>query len=123
MSEMDRRQFLKVMLGAGGTLIVGIPLRAAHAATPPVPLALLGDNWTRLSAFVSIEPNGRTLIGARAPDTGQGVRTALPRIIADELDADWTRVEVLALPLGVEDDNGKPRWLYGPQHAGGSRNI
>ena len=123
MSEMDRRRFLKVMLGAGGALIVGIPLRAAHAATPPVPLALLGDSWTRLSAFVSIEPNGRTLIGARAPDTGQGVRTALPRIIADELDADWTRVEVLALPLGVEDDNGKPRWLYGPQHAGGSRNI
>ena len=124
MSGIDRRRFLKVLLGAGGALIVGIPARAAWAAPPPLPLALLGDTWTRLNAFVSIEPNGRTLIGAPAPEIGQGVRTALPRIIADELDADWTRVEVLALPLGVEDrDNGEPRWTYGAQHAGGSRNI
>ncbi len=121
---MDRRRFLQVMLGAGGALIVGIPARRAWAAPPPVPLALLGDSWSQLDAFVGIEANGRTLIGARAPEIGQGVRTALPRIIADELDADWARVEVIALPLGVEDrDNGQPRWTYGPQFAGGGRNI
>ncbi len=124
MNGMDRRHFLKVMLGAGGALIVGFPARHALAASPPVPLALLGDSWTRLNAFVSIEPNGRTLIGARAPEIGQGVRTALPRIIADELDADWTRVEVIPLSLGVEDnDQDQPHWTYGPQFAGGGRNI
>ncbi len=124
MSTLDRRGFLRVLLGAGGALIVGMPAARALAAAPPVPLALLGDAWTQLDAFIGIEPNGRTLIGARAPDIGQGVRTALPRIIADELDADWARVEVIALPLGVEDgDDGQPRWVYGPQYAGGGRNI
>jgi isoquinoline 1-oxidoreductase beta subunit len=67
---------------------------------------------------VRIDANGSVLIGARDPDTGTGVATALPRIIADELDADWNRVSVILPGLGVTDDNGKPRWTYGRQVGG-----
>jgi isoquinoline 1-oxidoreductase beta subunit len=45
---------------------------------------------------VRIDSDGNVLIGARDPDTGTGVATSLPRIIADELDADWNRVRVVA---------------------------
>ncbi|RDI97620.1 xanthine dehydrogenase family protein molybdopterin-binding subunit [Dyella solisilvae] len=113
---LSRRRFLKVFAGAAGALIVGIPL--AEAVDAPVPAALLGDTLYGLGAFVRIDPDGNIIIGARDPDTGTGTTTTLPRIIADELDADWTSVSVVPLGLGVEDDNGSPRFVYGHQNGG-----
>ena len=122
-SGFTRRGFLRVLAVTGGALVVGIPARAWAQQDGREDLAILGDSWTALNAFVRIEPNGRVIIGARTPDMGQGTRTSLPRIIADEMDADWAQVTVTPLPLGVEDDQGTPRWLYGPQSAGGSTSI
>lgn len=122
-SGLTRRGFLRVLAAAGGALVVGIPARAWAQQDGREDLAILGDSWTALNAFVRVEPNGRVIIGARTPDMGQGTRTSLPRIIADEMDADWAQVTVTPLPLGVEDDHGAPRWLYGPQNAGGSTSI
>lgn len=116
LAQPARRRFLQVLAGATGALIVGIPL--AEAGQPPVPPALLGDPLFGLGAYVRIDPDGSILIGARDPDTGTGTATALPRIIADELDADWTRVSVIPLGLGVENGNGEPRWTYGHQTGG-----
>ncbi|HJW05247.1 MAG TPA: molybdopterin cofactor-binding domain-containing protein [Rhodanobacter sp.] len=114
--RLSRRRFLQVLAGGAGALVVGI--RVAEAADAPLPPAMLGDNLYDLGAYVRIDASGNVLIGARDPDTGSGVATALPRIIADELDADWTRVGVVPLGLGVENDNGKPRWTYGRQLGG-----
>lgn len=114
--RLSRRRFLQVLAGGAGALVVGI--RVAEAADAPLPPAMLGDNLYDLGAYVRIDASGNVLIGARDPDTGSGVATALPRIIADELDADWTRVGVVPLGLGVENDNGKPRWAYGRQLGG-----
>jgi isoquinoline 1-oxidoreductase beta subunit len=114
--RLSRRRFLQVLAGGAGALVVGI--RVAEAAAGPLPPAMLGDNLYDLGAYVRIDASGNVLIGARDPDTGSGVATALPRIIADELDADWTRVGVVPLGLGVENDNGKPRWTYGRQLGG-----
>ncbi|EIM02428.1 aldehyde oxidase [Rhodanobacter thiooxydans] len=114
--RLSRRRFLQVLAGGAGALVVGI--RVADAADAPLPPAMLGDNLYDLGAYVRIDASGSVLIGARDPDTGSGVATALPRIIADELDADWNRVGVVALGLGVENDNGKPRWTYGHQVGG-----
>jgi len=119
---MNRRGFLKVIAGAAGALVVGIPLaRAADDA--PVPLDFLGDTLYGLGAYVRIDADGGVLIGARDPDTGTGVATALPRIIADELDADWSRVSVVGLGLGVADGNGEPDWIYGRQLGGTGGSI
>jgi isoquinoline 1-oxidoreductase beta subunit len=119
--RLSRRRFLQVLAGTAGTLMVGI--RIADAADMPLPPALLGDNIYNLGAYVRIDANGSVLIGARDPDTGTGVATALPRIIADELDADWNRVSVVPLGLGVDNDNGQPRWTYGHQVGGSGNSI
>ncbi|WP_449429243.1 molybdopterin cofactor-binding domain-containing protein [Rhodanobacter umsongensis] len=114
--RLSRRRFLQVLAAGTGVLMVGI--RTASASDAPLPLAMLGDNFNDLGAYVRIDSDGNVLIGARDPDTGTGVATSLPRIIADELDADWNRVSVVPLGLGVSDSNGQPRWTYGRQIGG-----
>ncbi|GGA34303.1 xanthine dehydrogenase family protein molybdopterin-binding subunit [Dyella nitratireducens] len=117
--KLSRRRFLQVLAGTAGALIVGI--RSARAASALVPPDMLGDALYDFGMFVRVDADGTVLIGSRDPETGTGVATALARIIADEMDADWQRVRVLPLGLGVASDNGKPHWLYG-QQAGGTGN-
>ncbi|GLQ47029.1 isoquinoline 1-oxidoreductase subunit beta [Dyella lipolytica] len=117
--RLSRRRFLQVMAGTAGALIVGV--RMARGADAPVPLDMLGDTLYGLGPYIRIDADGSVLIGARDPDTGTGVATALPRILADELDADWQHVRVVQLGLGVANGNGEPRWIYG-QQAGGTGN-
>jgi isoquinoline 1-oxidoreductase beta subunit len=78
-----------------------------------------------LGLFVRIHPDGRVIVGSRCPEIGQGVKTSLPMILAEELDVDWDSVEVEQLPLGL-DFAGEPpsiAWKYGPQGAGGSTSV
>jgi isoquinoline 1-oxidoreductase beta subunit len=119
--QLSRRRFLQVLGSGAGVLMVGIG--TVHAAQPPLPPGLLGDTFHDLGAYVRIDADGNVLIGARDPDTGTGVATSLPRIIADELDADWNRVSVVPLGLDVTDDNGQPRWTYGRQIGGTGNSI
>ncbi|HEY9112740.1 MAG TPA: molybdopterin cofactor-binding domain-containing protein [Rhodanobacteraceae bacterium] len=115
--DASRRRFLKVFGTATGALVVGLP---ALAWTPD---ELLGQNLFRLSPYVRIEPDGTTVIGARDPEVGQGIRTAEARILAEEMDADWPRVIVEPLDLGVTSANGEPHWTYGHQIASGSTSV
>lgn len=120
--RLSRRRFLQILAGTAGALVVGV--RHADATEPPLPPEWLGNHFHELGAYVRIDPEGNVLIGARDPDTGTGVATALPMIIADELDADWNRVSVVPLGLGVgADANGKPQWTYGRQRGGTGDSI
>ncbi|MBD8872303.1 molybdopterin cofactor-binding domain-containing protein [Rhodanobacter sp. DHB23] len=120
--RLSRRRFLQILAGTAGALVVGV--RFAEAGEPPLPAEWLGNDFHGLGAYVRIDSDGNVLIGARDPDTGTGVATALPMIVADELDADWNRVSVVHLGLGVEaGDNGKPRWTYGHQRGGTGDSI
>jgi len=119
--QLSRRRFLQVLAGGAGALLVGI--RMAEAADAPVPLSMLGDGLHGLGTYVRIDAEGNVLIGARDPDTGTGVATSLPRIIAEELDVDWDRVSVVALGLGVADNQGQPSWTYGHQVGGDGSSI
>ncbi len=68
-----------------------------------------------LNAFVSVSSDGKITIYSSLPEMGQGVNTALPMVIAEELGARWEDVEVLSAPLNEDD--------YGRQSAGGSTSI
>jgi isoquinoline 1-oxidoreductase subunit beta len=102
-----RRAFLQAALAAGGALWLQ-PVAGAGA---------------RIGLFVRIESDDTVVIGCRNPEIGQGVRTALPMLIAEELDVDWAQVRVEQLPLAVDFAASPPKWLYGDQGAGGSTGI
>lgn len=115
--QVSRRGFLQASLTAsGGLLLQPVLSRAAFAQDAPLPPNPLG-------LYLRIERDNRVFIGARGAEIGQGVKTSLPMIIADELDAAWADVTVEQLPLGIDFSGATPQWKYGPQGAGGSTNI
>jgi isoquinoline 1-oxidoreductase subunit beta len=107
---LDRRTVLKASLLAGG----GLALEALF----PLPARALGATEGKtaataaLSAFVSIAPDGTVTIASKNPEIGQGVKTSLPMMVADELDCDWSQVRI------AQADVDQKR--YGEQSAGGS---
>jgi isoquinoline 1-oxidoreductase beta subunit len=120
LANPSRRKFLVVGAAASGALIVG--WRAANAQRA---LPYLGARIepTLLGMFVRIESNGDVIIGARGCEIGQGVKTSLPMLIAEELDVDWSRVSVEQLPYGYIDTDKGGGDKYGDQGAGGSTSI
>src|SRR5688572_23552563 len=108
---LNRRSFLRVSsLAGGGMLIAGyfdvaeIFAQGPPGATPPPPLLP--------SSFIKIAPDGIVTIVAKNPEVGQGIKTSLPMIIADELDVDWKDVRLEQADLDP--------LKYGPQSAAGS---
>ncbi len=89
--SLSRRQFLQTSAVATAGLVIGFrfPLAAegAEAAGEFMP-----------NAFLRIAPSGRVTVIVGRTEMGQGVYTALPMIVAEELDADWTQVSVESAP-------------------------
>ena len=111
---LTRRHFLQVSLTAGGALLLGLKL-------PP---DVRAANASDLNAFVRLEPDGATIIGVSQPDMGQGMYTTMSMLIAEELDADWSRVTTRQLPLMLKrDGQGQMAWKFVPQGAGGSTSV
>ncbi|MBV9726815.1 MAG: xanthine dehydrogenase family protein molybdopterin-binding subunit, partial [Gammaproteobacteria bacterium] len=123
--RLSRRRFLQVSSTAAGGLAVWLfaPRLAAAANSMAPKLPPAADQ--PLGSFVRIEPDGRIVIGARGCEIGQGVRTSLPMLIAEELDVPWSAVTVeqldYVLQPNVTGSAAMPR--YGAQFAGGSTSI
>jgi len=111
-ARLSRRGFIKLTGLAGGGLVLAVSLSqgARQALAQPSGGAVFDAN-----PYVQIQPDGRIVLFAKNPDVGQGVKTSLPMIVAEELDADWQHVEVRQSVI----DAAK----YGPQFAGGSLSI
>jgi isoquinoline 1-oxidoreductase beta subunit len=116
-ANVSRRRFLAGVSALGGlVLAVGYP-RASRADDPPkygadgMPHGWVDDPL----AFVAIADDGTVSIVCHRSEMGQGVRTGMPMIVADELEADWKRVKVVQAP-GDEE-------RYGNQDTDGSRST
>ena len=110
--RLDRRAFLQVSAVAGGGLIIGLYAPDALAqgrGGGPGSAASLAPN-----TYITIHPDNTFTIIAKNPETGQGVKTALPMIIADEFDVDWAQVKIQQADLDPKS---------GAQIEGGSRAI
>ena len=121
--RQNRRQFLEITALSGGALLANIFLptlaRAAAGGAGGASQAI------PLGVFVRIDPDNSVVIGARGCEIGQGVRTSLPMLIAEELEVRWDQVRVEQLPYGIKegDKPGAFAPRYGPQGAGGSTSI
>jgi len=115
LENLSRRSFLIGGAAAAGGLVVGLRLLPRGvASSPPAALAIDVPRFNP-TAFVSINETGLVTIVAHRSEMGQGVRTALPMAVADELEADWSRVHV-AQAVGDEA-------TYGGQNTDGSRSV
>lgn len=101
---LSRRGFISASLLAGGGLLFDLNMPVARAAdgTPVI-----------LTAFIRILPDNRIIIGAKNAEIGQGAKTMLPMMIAEELDVDWKQVAIEQTHADVK--------IFGGQTAGGSR--
>ena len=115
--NVSRRGFLKGMIATGGLVVAAefLPARAALAAFATGADKMAGGVVSDPHVFVSIAPDGIVTIVAHRAEMGTGSRTSLPMAIADELEADWTRVRVRQSP----GDEKK----YGNQNTDGSRSL
>lgn len=108
--KLERREFLQLSALAGGGLLLRFfpGVSALAQAHPTAPLLSPG-------AFIQIAPDGTVTIMAKNPEIGQGIKTVLPMLIAEELDVDWKSVKIEQADL----DETK----YGGQSSGGSMAI
>ena len=113
--SLSRRNFLKTSLLAGGGMLVGFNLLNACKSEAQLPLDLSKLNFNDFNAFIKISDEGYVTIFSPNPEIGQGVKTAMPMIIAEELDVAWDKVSVAQ---GIYDPKN-----YQRQVAGGSQSI
>jgi len=100
--KVDRREFVKITSAASAGLILALKVRAAEKDAYPI------------GTFVQVGTDGIVTIYVAKSEMGQGVRTALPMIVADEMDADWKKVRIRQADLDKK---------YGRQGTGGSGSI
>src|SRR5687768_463204 len=108
-TQLGRRQFLRVSALAGGGMLLATYIDAFGASEA---VGSVGALDFTPNAFIRITPDGIITIIAKNPEIGQGVKTMLPMLIADELDVDWKNVR-------IEQGDFDPT-KYQNQSAGGS---
>src|SRR6266851_6481953 len=113
---MERRDFLKISVAASGGLLIGFRFpgvsKLASAQTS------LGKTFMP-NAFVRIGTDERVTVIVNHSEMGQGVYTALPMLLAEELDADWSKIGYESAPVDAKYNHP----IFGMQITGGSSSV
>ena len=121
-STLSRRHFIFTTVSAAGGFMIGIGAapRAAQAAAVP------GQPWNddnayaphEIDAWIAIDPDDSVLIRYQRSEMGQGSMTALPMMITEELQCDWSKVRI---EYASPNRNLREKDVYGPMFSNGSR--
>lgn len=122
--NVSRRQFLEGMGAGGFALVVTVPGARRVADQLATGVDAAADPF-HPNVYIRIDPSGDVTIVAHRSEMGQGVRTALPMVVADEMEADWSRVRV---EQAIGDDARFASGIdyvdaAGPQNTDGSRSL
>jgi isoquinoline 1-oxidoreductase beta subunit len=123
-STLSRRHFILTAATAAGGFMIGIGTtpRAAHAAT------VSSQPWNddnayaanEIDAWIAIDPDDSVLIRYQRSEMGQGSMTALPMMVAEELQCDWAKVRI---EYASPNRNLRENKVYGPMVSAGSRSV
>lgn len=113
-TKYNRRSFLKVSSAAGGGMLIGFNWLVSCKPSTEEMTNVPGE-WFDINAFIKIGATGLVTIMSPNPEIGQNVKTAMPMIVAEELDVDWKDVVVEQAGLNTEK--------FTRQLAGGSQSI
>ncbi len=113
-AHVDRRLFLVSVAAVGGSLALGFEIpfgaRAVHASSSP----------REITAWIVIEPDETVIIRVAKSEMGQGSFTALPMLVAEELECDWSKVKAEFAP---PHENRRRDRVWGNMSTGASRSI
>jgi len=113
-ANVTRREFVEGAAGAAGAaLVIGFHLPTGRRAVPEAVAPFAPNAWLRIGSDESV------LVEVDRSEMGQGVTTSLPMLLAEELEADWTKVRIEFAPA----DRAYFNPLFGAQGTGGSTSI
>lgn len=110
-APINRRSFIKISGMAGSGLVLGFYLRGTGAALGAESDSMTGEFAP--NAYIRIAPTGAVTLVSKSPECGQGIKTSLPMVVAEELEVDWQHVT-------VEQADLKPEYARPWYGAGGS---
>ena len=113
-SHPSRRSFLASVAAAGGSLVLGFEIPFGALTTHAVPSA------REITAWIVIDPDETVTIRVAKSEMGQGSFTALPMLVAEELECDWSKVRAEFAP---PHENCKRDRVWGNMSTGASRSI
>jgi isoquinoline 1-oxidoreductase beta subunit len=113
-TSIGRRSFIKRTTLAGGGIMLSFNWLTSCDMTPNQ-VKSLPKEWFKINGFLKIGENGLVTIMSPNPEIGQNIKTSMPMIVAEELDANWDDVIVEQAPLNTS--------IFKRQIAGGSQSI
>lgn len=111
----NRRQFLKTSAIASSGLVLSFQIMGKAKDEQGNQIDKADGDGVVFNSYLTINPDGTATIYSPNPETGQGIKTAFPMIVAEELDMDWNKINVVQAPLDTK--------RFERQVAGGSRST
>ena len=118
--KLTRREFLIRSAAVGGGLLVGFHLPVARKLAAAPAESAAGEQPVEVNAWIVIQPDDTVVMRVARSEMGQGIFTALPMLIAEELDCDWNRVRA---EYASANDNLRRDNVYQSMSTGGSRSV